>query len=219
MKIKCFAVTAALVGFISSCEKDYITGNGETKTEERTVAGFNEVSTEGATKIHIVKGTEFEVKVKAYANLLPNLQTIVQNGVLSVKFKNTSSVRNDNSEVFITMPVLTSLKSYGSGNIDATGEFNNNENFNAEIKGSADILLEKGTTGKLNISSAGSGNFKSFGFTAQQAEISISGSGNAEITVTQLLKATINGSGNVYYKGNPAAIQKDISGSGKVIKQ
>lgn len=219
MKITCIAAVAALTVLVSSCKKDLITGSGEIKTEQRTLENFTNVSTEGSSKVHIVKGNVFEVKVKAYTNLLPYLETIVQNGKLSIRYKNTSSVRNDNSEIFITMPALTALSSYGSGDIDADGEFNGATDFNAEIRGSANISIAHGAAQKLVLQSSGSGNFKSFGLTAQHADIFISGSGNAEITVAQKLKAAINGSGNVYYKGTPSAIENNINGSGKVIKQ
>ena len=43
--------------------------------------------------------------------------------------------------------------------------------------------------------------------------ISISGSGNCEVLVEEILDVSISGSGNVYYKGNPQ-INVNISGSG-----
>ena len=159
------------------------------------------------------------MKAKGYANLLPYLKTTVENDVLSVRYENTSNVRNDNSEVFITMPVLTGLSSGGSGDMHVTGEFSGNTNFDAHISGSADITVEKGSAENFVLHSSGSGSFGSFGFTSQNADIAISGSGEAKITVGQKLKVKINGSGSVYYKGNPATVDNDISGSGKVIKQ
>lgn len=219
MKITYVAAIAAVTILVSSCKKDLITGSGEIKTEQRNLEDFTAISTEGSSKVHIIKGNVFEVKVKAYANLLPYLETIVQNGKLSIRYKNTSSVRDDNSEIFITMPALTGLQTFGSGDIDATGDFNGAVDFSAEIRGSASINIANGTAEKLVLQSSGSGNFKSFGLTAQQAQISISGSGDAEITVAQKLKTLINGSGNIYYKGTPSAIENNINGSGKVIKQ
>ena len=65
----------------------------------------------------------------------------------------------------------------------------------------------------------GSGNVKSFGFIVQKAEDDIKGSGDASVNVTQDLKVRINGSGSVYYQGNPPVVNSQISGSGKLIKQ
>ena len=219
MKGSYFFLLAAFTVAFTSCKKDPVTGNGSIQTQEREVSAFTKVSTQGSTIIHIVQGTDFEVKVKGYANLLPYLKTTVNNGTLSVRYEDTRNVRNDNSEVYITMPVLTGLSSSGSGDMHVAGEFNNNTNFDAHISGSADITVEKGAAENFVLHSSGSGSFDSFGFIAQHADIAISGSGAARITVGQKLKVKINGSGSVYYKGDPATVDNDISGSGKVIKQ
>ena len=150
---------------------------------------------------------------------MPYLKTVVSNGTLSVRYEDTRSVRNDNSEVFITMPVLTGLSSRGSGDIYVAGAFNDNSDFVAAISGSANITIEKGSADHFTLQSSGSGNFKSFGFTAATADITITGSGDAEIGIAQQLKAKIRGSGNIYYKGDPGAVEIEISGSGKVMKR
>lgn len=219
MGVRFIFLLVAFAAAFASCKKDLVTGNGSIQTQERNVSVFTKVATQGSTVIHIVHGTDFEVKAKGYANLLPYLKTTVNNGVLSVRYEDTRNVRNDNTEVFITMPVLTGLSSSGSGDIHAAGEFGSIANFDATISGSADITVEKGAAENFVLRSSGSGSFDGFGFTSQDADIAISGSGEAKITVDQKLKVKINGSGNVYYKGDPATIDDDISGSGKVIKK
>ncbi|HRO48388.1 head GIN domain-containing protein [Agriterribacter sp.] len=219
MGVRFIFLLVAFSAVFASCKKDLLTGNGSIQTQERDVSAFTKVATQGSTLIHIVQGTDFEVKAKGYANLLPYLKTTVSNGVLSVRYEDTRNVRNDNSEVFITMPVLTGLSSQGSGDIYVAGTFNSSDNFDVTISGSADIVVEKGSADHFALHSSGSGDFKSFGFTAGTADITIAGSGNVEIAVVQQLKAKIRGSGSVYYKGDPVTIDDDISGSGKVIKK
>ncbi len=219
MKVKFIFFLAAFTATMASCKKESLTGDGTVQTQERDVNAFTRVATQGSTTIHIVQGTNFEVKVKGYANLLPYLKTTVENGALSVRYENTRNVRNDNSEVFITMPAITGLTSSGSGNMHVVGEFANSTNFDVYMSGSADITVEKGTAENFMLRSSGSGNFDSFGFTSQNADIAISGSGKAKITVDKKLEVKINGSGSVYYKGDPGTVNNDISGSGKVIKQ
>jgi hypothetical protein len=51
-----------------------------------------------------------------------------------------------------------------------------------------------------------------------QCKIDITGSGGVEITVNKDLDADISGSGTVLYKGNPARVNSDASGSGSVKK-
>ena len=47
----------------------------------------------------------------------------------------------------------------------------------------------------------------------------ISGSGDLDITVNELLEAKISGSGSIDYWGTPEVVNTDISGSGKVTKK
>lgn len=219
MKIESMVLTIAMAVLFTSCKKDNITGRGSVKTETRQVSEFAKVSVEGSTNVHITHGSIFSVSVKAYSNLLPHLMTSVDNGTLVVKYEHTANVRNDNSEVFITMPVLNALSTRGSGDINVKGAFEYIPLFNASISGSADINIENAIAEKLLLSISGSGDFNSYGFSLKEADISISGSGDVEITVSEKLKARISGSGNIYYKGSPAVIDDNISGSGKLIRK
>jgi hypothetical protein len=117
------------------------------------------------------------------------------------------------------MPSLNSLATSGSGNITSTGAFLGSGNFKASTSSSGNISIEGGSAENFQVNISGSGSVKSFGFPAQQTVVNISGSGNAEITVLQNLNADIKGSGNVYYKGNPATVNSKITGSGQLIKQ
>ena len=75
--------------------------------------------------------------------------------------------------------------------------------------------LTEGST--ANSSIAGSGSIKAYGVKASIANANIAGSGNVRITVTDKIKAKVVGSGNIYYKGDPAKIDIKSVGSGDVI--
>jgi len=204
---------------ITSCKKENITGEGPVQTQERVVANFHQVFASGASRVFITKGDQVSVTVKAYGTLLPYLETTVTNGVLKVAFKDDTRIRNDNSEIYVTMPSLSGITSKGSGPIAVTGDFSGNNTFDLKISGSSDVNLEKGSSKVFSATIEGSGDIKAFGFEAEEANVKISGSGNTEIAVSQKLDVKIYGSGNVYYRGSPAVIDSDISGSGKVISQ
>lgn len=101
----------------------------------------------------------------------------------------------------------------GSGNITA-----NNikvKNLALEISGSGDFKAT-GEAQTFTGSISGSGNIKAVDLKTEKANISISGSGSAKVWVTNSLKAHISGSGSVLYKGTPANVIPDISGTGSV---
>ncbi|MCI4671638.1 MAG: DUF2807 domain-containing protein [Bacteroidia bacterium] len=82
------------------------------------------------------------------------------------------------------------------------------------ISGSGNLTLNgKSQDHKTRIS--GSGDVFSFGLFTVNTDITVSGSGDADIRVDGgTLDATISGSGDVRFKGTPASINSTISGSG-----
>ncbi len=205
--------------FLSACEKDSISGDGNVAMEKRSLSGFTKVFTSGSTLVHITKASHFSINVKGYENLLPYLETSVQNGTLKIEIDKDVRVKNANYEVFITMPDLTGIRTEGSGDVDAIGDFSGNTGVELRISGSANISVEKGSTQTLNTRIEGSGNIEAFGLVATDAKTITSGSGDTQIGITNNLDVNISGSGSVYYKGSPAKVTTNISGSGKVIKE
>lgn len=217
--MKNFLLLAILSVIFVSCNKESIKGSGATTSEHRNLSGFSAVSTNGSTNVYIKQGDDFDVEVSAYGNLVPYLETISQNGTLVIRYKNNTNVRNDNSQVFITMPRITGLNINGSANITSTGNFPAVDQFNASINGSGTIKMDSAKASHSNISISGSGDVKCFPLLSENVKINISGSGNVETHVTGNLDVTISGSGTVYYKGNPSKVTNNISGSGKLISQ
>lgn len=211
---KLFLLTAGLIMLVS-CSKERVSGSGPVTTEDRSVSNFTKVSSSGSTNVHIVKGANFSVQVKGYSNLLPYFETKLRNNTLEVGYRNGTNVRNDNLEVFVTMPVFEGAAVSGSADVDVKGNFTANR-MDVSISGSGNISLQSGNTQTLDADISGSGGIAAFGVTADKADISISGSGTAEVKAVTHLKANISGSGNIYYKGAPA-IESSVSGSGKLV--
>ncbi len=122
----------------------------------------------------------------------------------------------------------------GSGDMDLTGKC---KNFTADISGSGGVTLTAAIadaaefdisgSGKVQASGSaqsvkaeitGSGKILAANFVTDKCRVEISGSGDVEINVKTELDARISGSGTVGYKGNPARVNADSSGSGKVRK-
>jgi hypothetical protein len=90
------------------------------------------------------------------------------------------------------------------------------EDLSARIDGSGEIRLS-GTVASSDLRVIGSGRIQSGQLITGVCTAYISGSGTVDTYVNQALDVTINGSGIVYYDGNPT-ITSQISGSGKIIK-
>jgi hypothetical protein len=72
-----------------------------------------------------------------------------------------------------------------------------------------------GTVDDLMATMAGASKLMAESLQVKNAELSISGAGKAEVTVSDSLKVAIAGAGKVTYRGNPR-VERQISGAGSV---
>ena len=98
-----------------------------------------------------------------------------------------------------------------SGELDCTGAVSMN------VSGSGD-LSASGKCKNLNLSISGSGDFRGMNLISEITSIKISGSGDASVYASEELDATVSGSGDIRYAGNPKKLNKKVSGSGEIQK-
>lgn len=209
-----------------------LVGNGPVVTQELDLPAFTGVELSISAQVFIRQGSEQSVTVEGKQNLIDELERDIRNGVWDIEFDRC--VTNiDDMKIFITVPDLTSLKISGSGdivsentfvigdidlNISGSGTIDiglEADDINARISGSGVITME-GLGDQLDLDISGSGDLNAFGTTLRTADITISGSGDAEVLVTDSLIVRISGSGDVFYKGNPV-VDVSITGSGRVV--
>ncbi len=104
----------------------------------------------------------------------------------------------------------------GSGDVDAYGL--QLENCSLNVLGSGDVKL-KGRTAQLTAKILGSGDLEAGGLSAVSVMVSNAGSGDMSVHAIDKLEATLAGSGDLGYTGNPAVLKVSASGSGKVYKK
>lgn len=200
----------------SSCTKDRVTANGNIITETRMPGEFTTIQSSGSSLVTISYGDEFKIELKGSSNLMPYYKTEVSAGALRVGYRNTN-ISKDDIKVHITLPLLKHLSLSGSGNAEIKNSFPPQEELNFNISGSANIKASSAfNVNHVLVSISGSGNADISKIISQIADIKISGSGDVKLNVINNLKARISGSGNIYYIGNPQTDIK-ISGSGKII--
>lgn len=83
--------------------------------------------------------------------------------------------------------------------------------------GSGSLRL-RGEASDYTATIQGSGSINAFDHATRTTIVTVSGSGTAEVFVTEQLDVTIDGSGNVRYRGDPTNVNQEISGSGTVSK-
>ncbi|MFB6319285.1 head GIN domain-containing protein [Saccharicrinis sp. FJH54] len=105
-------------------------------------------------------------------------------------------------------------------NIDGSGNMRCDEiecnAVNATVNGAGDVRLT-GFTNDLSVAIDGSGSMLCFDMESSNAIVNIDGTGDCQLHVANSLNVDINGSGSVYYKGDPET-QIKIDGTGTVQK-
>ncbi|MFY0603292.1 MAG: DUF2807 domain-containing protein [Flavobacteriaceae bacterium] len=214
-----------------------VRGNGNVVTETRSVSDYDGVSVGGSFDVVLVKGKEGKITLKGEENLLPYIETVVKGNTLKVQYKKNVNVKTTRRlTVTITFKDIDHLSLGGSGNVSSKdvikasnlkvslgGSGNieaevDAENLKASVAGSGNIKLS-GNTDELKCSIAGSGDIKAYNLQTDTTRANIAGSGSIRVSVKTKIKASIAGSGSVYYKGNPKYVDSNSAGSGSVVKR
>ena len=205
----------------------------------RSVSGYHGVAVSGSIELFLTQGNEESVVISADdTKLRDKVITEVDDGVLRIYLeRNKNKIQidwpNQNKiRAYVSVKDIDYLSSSGSGKlhiegniktdklkVDISGSGNlegavTTKDLSLGISGSADANLS-GTAEKSDFHISGSGNIKSYDFSTEYCNASISGSGNVRITVTKELSAHISGSGSVFIKGDGLIRDYSASGSGK----
>lgn len=214
-----------------------IKGNGNVTTTTRTVENYEGISVGGFFDVILVEGKEGKITIEGEENLLEYIVTEVSRGTLNIKVEKGINLKTT-KRLTVTVPVeeINHVSLGGSGNVTSEVSLKSDE-FDVSLGGSGNITLDIdannikssiGGSGNIKLSGkaenmkssiAGSGTIKAYDLTVNKIKASIAGSGDIRVSVKEEIKATVAGSGSIYYKGNPSKVDSKSVGSGSVISQ
>ena len=216
-----------------------IKGNGQIKKETREVGNYTSLASHGSMDVQIDYGNSNSIVIEADENLLPYIETSVEDGKLNIRSKKNVNLRSTSKmTVRVSMTKITSLQLSGSGNIKGAGAFTNDgktdigvsgsgdlaldfdsfKDLDLSVSGSGNISLKSNATNSIDAKVSGSGNIDCSSISSKDVDAKLSGSGNIKVYANNSIDAKISGSGNVYYKGDAQNITSKVVGSGKVLK-
>lgn len=211
-----------------------IEGSGNVITKTVTTQPYNVINVRGSMEVYLEKGKEGTIQVTADDNVQEYILVESDGNTLTISMKGNTSLRNT-KKIKIKVPFenLSELSLSGSGEIEGkdliksdllklslsgSGEMQLNLETNSivsELNGSGEMELT-GNTKDFQIKATGSGDLDGKKLTSENAQISITGSGSSSINIKNSLTGEIQGSGSIYYGGNPATNDVKVRGSGKV---
>lgn len=210
-----------------------VSGSGNIRTETRNVSGFTEISLGVPGKTEIIQGGSEGVSIETDDNILPLIETVVEDGKLKVRFKDRNmSVSTKTLRMTINVKMIDSLSVAGSGDVRAAKL--KVATFKTSIAGSGDVRIASLDADTLTLSIAGSGDFAAGGrativvgkiagsgnvkigqLAANSVKLSVAGSGDAIVWAKETLTISVAGSGDVSYYGD-AKVTQSVAGSGSV---
>ena len=230
--MKTVLLSVFFIAALSSCKM--ISGNGNVKKETRNPGTFTKIHSSGSADVVITSGSDCSVTVEDDDNLLPYMETVVENETLQIHYRDGISVTNDHAKIYVTAPTLSdvttsgtsdiilsdvlrnpakiSFHSSGTGNID--GEVDAPA-ISVSLSGTSTVKLQ-GRTKDFDCQISGVGHADCGNLESENTKVNVSGVGDAHVFASVRLDATVSGTGNVYYRGNPQNPQIHTSGVGSI---
>ena len=211
MKNTTIVLLAACVVLVTGCGLPGIRGNGHIKTEERPTGAFANIDAGGVFDIQWQNGSP-ALRITTDDNLLPYIENNVSGNTLILRIREhvwpTHGVK-----VFVSSPTRSGAKIRGA--VKLTANKLSEPTFALESKGASEVSLD-GQIDRLLVDMTGASQLAADGLQTKTAEISTTGAGDADVRVSETLKVVITGAGKVTYSGNPATIQKNVTGAGSI---
>jgi len=232
-----------LVFFLFACNKDHIQSTGKQITEVRQTNDFSTVQIYDNIETHFYfhpekKGT---IEITGGENLLPHIQSSVEDSILILRNNNKWNWVRSYKKSEITIKIYTDTLNHiiykGYRNLTFHDTLNVNffrfESFGGmgsivlkvqcdsgsvlAQTGSPDINLS-GQARSFYVFSHAHGEIDALSFPTDNMVVHTRGSANIWTTCLQSLGATIEHTGNVYYRYNPLILWKKEFHQGRLIK-
>jgi hypothetical protein len=213
-----------------------ITGpTGAVTTEEHDVDGsVTAVRLDGTGDLRVsTGGSAASLSVTAHESTLDELTSEVRDGVLVLAIRPGMRVRDLGPITYdLVLPELDAIGVQGTGDVaasltpgdtlridvDGTGEVRATDvdvdELRVQIDGTGTVGLA-GTARSQEVRIGGTGSYEGATLSSQDAVVTLSGTGSADVEASRTLSATVEGTGSVTYGGG-ADVTSHVDGLGSV---
>jgi len=202
---------AACIALVVGCHWVGVRGNGNIKTDQRTISAFANIDASGAFIIQWQNGAP-ALSITTDENLFSYIDSDVSGDTLHLHTRDqiwpTHGIK-----VGISSPRRSGAKISGAVRLTATQLAG--PEFAFQSTGAARITLG-GSVDELLADMTGASELKANALQTKTVEISTTGAADAEVAVSEILKVAITGAGKVSYSGTPKTIEKHIAGAGSI---
>ncbi len=212
-----------------------VEGNGKLKLENREISSFNKIELTGVFNVFLSQKNKESLKIEADENILPLILTSVENGVLTIKWKDNSTIsKMKKINIYISFVDISKLSTDGVGMMDCFGKLKLKDleldlkgagktrlnlesdklSINSEMVGA---LILEGAAKDVHVKHNGIGVLEAFGLKAEKLNLDSDGVGKAEVFASKELIIDAKGLCGVKYRGNPAIKNITSEGLGEIV--
>jgi hypothetical protein len=173
------SATPALAFDWSFGKGEQVQGNGKVKRQAREVGHFNGLALALPGQVEVRSGNSEGVSIETDDNLLPLIETVVEDGTLKIRNKNRVNIRTRNLKIVVQTRGVDRLALAGSGSIDADRVSGSRLQF--DVGGSGSIRVGKAEGESISVNLGGSGDLKVDDGGARSLSATIGGSGTIDM--------------------------------------
>ncbi len=188
--------------------RECLVSSGVIATENRQVAAFTGIDVAACkARVFLSQGNQ-SVSISAPDNLLPVIDSDVENGNLVIRIAEDTCVQlNEDDEIIVTVsiPSFEALAAAASSGFEVEGAWTGIDDLEVNISSSAFVNIENAwSADNLTLNCTSSAEFKGFDLTVDECNATVSTGGRAEITVNDVLSGLVSTGGVLSYRGNPS---------------
>ena len=210
-----------------------IHGSGDLVSETRDLAAFNTIVINTVAHIDVTLGTGQEAIVTADDNVIEFISTRVSDGALYISVSDNVSISDFTLELDLTVTDLAEVVVNSVASVVGHGSFDRDVMF-FEMNSVGSIVFDidvdeaysaNNSVGTIDLSGTATrhyaaissvGPIEAFDLVTDTSIVATNSVGNAYVTANDFLRATINSTGSIYYRGYPE-IQLYDNSTGQLI--
>ena len=202
-------IVIAAAAIVAGCSRPGIRGDGAITTDNRPISEISKLVVMGGYDIEWSSGKP-ALTITTDQNLLPLVKTVSSGNTLQIDSK---------AELLPTRSIKIILSSATLGDVHLNGGIRfkashiSSHDLRLESHGASEISVD-GSVTNLEAKLTGASKLNATSLQTQDATISLDGAWEADVTVTDSLRASVSGAGSLTYSGNPKSVEKNISGAG-----
>jgi len=240
---KAVVIIAIVVAVVAICTvlilkgwPGVLIGSGNVETEQYAFANFTRVEISSAFEFEIKQSGSYSVNVTADDNVIDYVQVSQDGQTLKIRVGGVPSFRRVTLKASVTMPQLGGLTVSGASR-GTVANFNSTEavsiavsgasrvtgditagDIEFDVSGASTVQLEGSAADMVAIIS-GASRFSLGDFTANNADVNISGASTGTINLDGRLDADVSGASTLLYIGDPVMGTINVSGASSLGKK